>query len=125
MREWGHRRGEWHLVASLRMRPGGLTPVGALYLQPNPSVGDYVCLAAAMNDTQSVGLTVVNATGTAVFSGQCAATGGVSGSNASGDSCVALWDTSKPDSAGNTVTPGGYELIATGDGEISANFTLS
>jgi hypothetical protein len=100
------------------------TSVGALYLQPNPSVGDYICLAAAMNDTQTVGLTVLNSNGTAVFSGQCVATGGASGAAVAGDSCVALWDTTKPDSAGNAIAPGSYELVATGNGDITANFTL-
>jgi hypothetical protein len=100
------------------------TSIGALYLQPDPSVGDYVCLAAAMNGTQTAGLTVLNSNGTAVFSGQCVATGGISGSAVAGDSCVALWDTTKPDSAGDAITPGNYELLATGNGDITANFTL-
>lgn len=100
------------------------TSIGALYLQPNPSVGNYVCLAAAMNDTQTVSLTVLNSNGTAVFSGVCAATGGAPGSAVAGDSCVALWDTTKPDSAGDAITPGSYELVATGSGDITANFTL-
>ena len=100
------------------------TSVGALYLQPDPSVGDYICVAAAMNGTQTVGLTVLNSSGAAVFSGVCVATGGISGSAVAGDSCVALWDTTKPDSAGDTVTPGNYELVATGNGDITANFTL-
>jgi hypothetical protein len=100
------------------------TSIGALYLQPDPSVGDYVCLAAAMNGTQPVSLTVLNSNGTAVFSEHCVATGGISGSAVAGDSCVALWNTTKPDSDGKGVTPGNYELVATGNGDITANFTL-
>jgi hypothetical protein len=101
------------------------TSSGSLYVQSNLKVGDDVCIAAAMNGTSSVSFTITNSTGSRMFTGVCAATGGMGNQPVTGDSCLALWNTAQPDPRGNPIQPGDYELTAIGDSQsLRANFTL-
>ena len=99
---------------------------GTLYVSPNPTVGDNVCIQATVRGSAEVFLTVTNSTGSLVFSDQCAATEGAGPS--SGDTCLSLWNTANPDPQGNAIEPGTYHLAASGASstvELQGDFTLS
>ena len=104
---------------------------GSLYVSTSAKVWDDICAAASLNESQSVAFTITNSTGSVVFS----TPGCVGGSQAPGEpppigvSCMADWNTAKPDSHGNAIKPGTYRLVAS-DGQgsaaiLEANFTLA
>ena len=93
---------------------------GTLYVSTNAVVGDDVCIAASMSKSTIVSFEVIGPTG--VF----LSTPGCINSAFTAVSCEASWNTARPDPRGNTIQPGDYELIATGDLQsLRANFTLS
>ncbi len=99
---------------------------GSLYVSPNPKVGDNVCLQATLNHSMQVFLKITNTAGSVVFSTQCAATGGAGPS--SRDTCLSLWDTTRPDPQGNPIEAGRYHIVAGGDSAVvslEANLMLA
>ncbi len=103
---------------------------GSLYVSTSAKVGDDICVAASLNESQSVAFTITNSTGSVVFSTPgCVGTQAPGGPPSIGVSCMADWNTTKPDSYGNAIEPGTYHLVAS-DGQGSAailegNFTLA
>jgi hypothetical protein len=105
------------------------SPDGSLYASPNPKVGDDVCLEAYFSDSDQAQFSITNSAGSLVFSASCLAgqAPATSGSPAN-ESCLAFWNTSKPDPQGNAIGAGVYHLVATGssgDESLEANLTIS
>jgi hypothetical protein len=98
---------------------------GSLYVSTDARAGDDVCMAASLNYSDEVYLSVTNSAGTLVFSPPACVAGGPS----QGDGCMVGWDTSSPDLQGNPIEPGTYRLTASDSQSapvvLEANFTLS
>jgi hypothetical protein len=102
---------------------------GMLYVTTDAEVGDNVCLAAMLNDSDTVAFTITDSAGSVVFQ----TAGCVGGAQfaippSTGVGCGADWDTASPDPQGNPIAPGTYTLAATDvTGSpivLEANFTL-
>lgn len=109
---------------------------GMLYVSTNAKVGDDVCLAASLYDSDTVAFTITNSTGSLVLqTAPCIALGAPGTPSPTGDSCETDWNTAAPGESGGVVTVGmgavtaGNYSLAAGDGTgsasvLEANFTL-
>jgi hypothetical protein len=102
---------------------------GSLYASHDPKVGDNVCMEAYFTDSDQAQFSVTSSTGSLVFSASCSASQAPATSgNPSNESCLAFWNTAKPDAHGSSIGEGAYRLVATGssgDDSLEANLTLS
>jgi hypothetical protein len=104
---------------------------GLLYVSTEANVGDLVCLAASLSDSDTVAFTITNSTGSVILQTPfCTHSGGAPGRPPStGISCRNSWDTAAPDAHGDAVKAETYHLVASdiqgSPGVLEANFTLS
>jgi len=85
-------------------------------------------MTASLNDSPQVNLSIINSSGSVMFSGSCVASPPPGAPSPTGDTCTAYWDTATPDPQGNPVEPGAYRLTVSdleGSQVLETNFTLS